>query len=192
MGRKRDDEHLFDELDIQIIAGLAMGMTQEAVGNWCCTPIHTGGVSERTVRNRMAEQREAYDRLLFRIGAAFKREKETIQDISRQEYREKLAKLRGKAYRVKDLALESGITNPTDPNLLGIAVKVAQSVEDREFGQAKQIVETLIDGRVEHFVWTTETRQQLLAQERDMLESAALKNSLPGEILEAEVVAADA
>lgn len=189
MPAKRSDPDLFDELDVQIIAGLSMGMTQEAAGNWCCTPVFPSGVSERTVRNRMADKREAYDRCLFRIGAAFKRKEEEIGEISKQQYKENLAKLRGKGLRVKEIALDSAIANPLDPNLLGIGVKVAEANENRDFGMAKQVVETSVDGRVDHFVWTSETREKLMAQERDMLASDSLLRSLPGEVLEAEVVA---
>jgi hypothetical protein len=165
-----------------------MGMTQEATGNWCCTPVFPYGVSERTVRNRQADKREAYDRCLFRIGAAFKREKEAIQEISRTEYREKLAKMRGLGLAAKKAALHSGIDNPTDPALLGLAVRVAESMENREFGMAKQVVEASHDGRVDHFIWTSDSPRQLMAQEMDMRESEALLRSLPSDVLEAEVV----
>ena len=185
---KATDERIFDELDCQIIAGLGLGMTQEAVGNWVCTPEFPAGVSERTVRNRIAANRDAYDRCLFRVGTAFKKKQEEFEDLTKQQYREKLAKLRSKGLRVKEQALDTALQNPLSPELLGLGVKVAESIENRDFGNAKQVVETYAEGRVDHFVWTSDTRQQLIAQERDMFAAEMLLKALPGDVLEAELV----
>ena len=186
---KQGGEKIFDELDLQILAGLCLGMTQEATGDWCCTPSFPAGVSERTVRNRIADNREAYDRCLVKIGAAFKRKQEEFEDITKAQYREKLARMRSKALRVKDIALDGAITNPTDVNFVALGVKVAESIEDRDFGKAKQVVEASGEVRHEHYIWTTETREQLLAQEYDMIESQKLLGAVPKDVLEAEVVA---
>ena len=186
---KRDEEKVFDEADVLIIAGAALGMSQEAIGNWICTPAFPAGVSERTVRNRISENRESYDRLVTRIGAAFTRKKEEFEELTKADYRQKLEKLRAKGLRVKELALDQGIEMPYQPEFLKLAVNVAESLEDRDFGKAKQVVDH--SGEVNHtvFVWTSETREQLLAQEHDMLEAGTMLKALPGDVLEAEVVA---
>lgn len=186
---KRGEDKIFDELDVQIIAGLCLGMTQEAVGNWVCTPTFPAGVSERTVRNRIADNREEYDRCLVRVGTAFKRKQEEFEDLTKAQYREKLAKLRSKGLRVKELGLDAAISNPTDPNLLGIGVRVAESIEDRDFGKATQVVDNTGDVRHHHLIWTSETREQLMRQEYDMRESQRLLEAVPKDVVEAEVVA---
>lgn len=186
---KRDEEKIFDEADVLIVMGMCLGMSQEAIGNWICTPAFPAGVSERTVRNRIAGNREAYDRLLFRGGTAFKRKEEEIEEISREKYREKLAQLRSKAVRVKEIALDTAIDQQFNPDFLKIGVQVAESIEDREFGKAKQVVESTGDVRHDVIVWTRETPAQLMAQERDMVSSGELLKALPGDVLEAEVVA---
>lgn len=186
---KRQDEKLFDEADVLIIAGLCLGMTQEVAGNWVATPAFPTGFTERTVRNRLAAHPEVIDRLMGRIASAFKKKEAEFEDLTRQQYREKIEKLRSKAVKVKELALDHAINNETDTEALNLGIKVAESVEDRDFGKAKQVVESAGDVNHHHFVWTQQTREQLLAQERDILASGDLLKALPGDVLEAEVVA---
>ncbi len=185
----RDEDKVFDELDVQLIAGLCLGMTQEAVGNWACTPVFPSGVSERTVRTRLADNREAYDRCIFRIGVAFKRKEEEFEELTKAQYREKLSRLRSKGLRVKELGLDAAISNPLSPELLGLGIRVAESIEDRDFGKAKQVVEASGEVRHDHFIWTSETMAQLMAQEFDMRDSDKLLEAVPKDVLEAEIVA---
>lgn len=188
---KGDDHRIFDEADVLVIAGLALGMTQEAIGNWVCTPMFPAGFSERTVRNRLSENREAYDRLVLRLASAFRRKEEEFEDLTKEKYKEKLAKLRGQRFRVQELALTQGIENPVDSNVLGLAVRVAQNLDDRDFGKAKQVIEGT--GGFEHnhnVIWTSQTREDLVQQELDIRESRRLLNALPDGVIEAEIVRA--
>lgn len=185
----KEAEKIFDEMDVQIIAGLCLGMTQEAIGNWICTPIFKAGVSERTVRTRIADNREAIDRCAFRIGVAFKRKEEEFEEITKAQYREKLAKLRSKGLRVKELGLDAAISNPTSVEHLSLGVKVAEALEDRDLGKATQVVASTGEVRHDHYIWTSETPAQLMGQEYDMRESQKLLEAVPKDVLEAEVVA---
>lgn len=189
---KRDDEKFLDELDVLIVAGLCLGMTQEAVGNWACTPTFPAGVSERTVRNRVAEHRETFDRLLFRVGLSFQRKQEEFEELTKAQYREKLAKLRSKGLRVKELGLDAAISNPTSVEHLNLGAKIAESLEDRDLGKATQVIDTSGEVRHDHYIWTSESPAELMEQERDMIESRKLLSAVPADVIEAELVQADA
>lgn len=186
---KRDDVRIFDEADVLIIAGRALGMTQEAIGKWLCTPTHPTGVSERTVRNRIAEQQEPYDRLTNHLALTFRRHEEEFKEITKAEYTKMREKLRSKGIRAKELALDQGIQNPGVTDALALAVKVADGLEERDFGKARQVIDH--SGEIEHrvVVWTSDTPKQLMAHEVDMDDSAQLLNALSGDVLEAELVA---
>lgn len=183
----KEIDKVFDEADVLIIAGRCLGMSYEATGDWVCTPSFPAGVSEKTVRNRIANNREAYDRLLSRIGVAFKKKEEEIEEISREKYREKLQKLRGKAVRVKELALDHAINNAFDVKALTLGAQVAESVEDRDLGKASQVHK--VEGGVHHVhTFNPQPIRQLLGQEVDMVNSNRLLNSLPKDVIDAKVV----
>lgn len=183
-----DDKNLLDETDVLIIAGICLGMTQETAGEFAVSVQHPQGVSQRTVRNRRDDKPDIYDRLISRISVAFARQREEFEDLTKAQFREKLDRLRHKSVRVKEIVLDQAIQNPTAAEFLALGLKAADGVEDRDFGKAKQVVDHSGDVNHNVFVWTSETREQLLAQERDMLASDGLLKMLPGEVLEAELV----
>jgi len=175
-----------DEADFQIIAALALGMDQVSAGKWVCTSEFPQGISDRSVRNREARNKPAYDRLKVKIGSALHAQRAEFEDMTKEKYREQFARLRSKGLAVKEKALDAALVSDEH---LALGVKVAESVENRDFGMAKQVVEN--SGDVNHHlnVWTPQTRDQLMSQERDMLASDDLLRALPGEVLEGEVVA---
>ena len=178
-----------DEIDLQIIVALCLGMNQESAGNWICTPDCPSGVSERTVRNRIARNRAAYDRLRQRLGEAFHRKEVEIEALSKDKYREKLADLRSKGFRVKEIALDQAIANPYHTDFLTLGVKVADSVEDRDFGKAKQIHEHEGDVNVNHRIWgKPQPAEVLAAQDADIASSQRLLAAVSADVLEGELV----
>lgn len=183
------EELTFDELDVQIIAGLSLGMTQQATAKWVCTPDYPTGVTDRTVRNRLADKQIAFERLILHIARAFSRKEEEFEALTKEKYRERLERLRSKSVRVKELALDNALQSPNAVDSLALGVKVAESIEDRDFGKAKQVVEH--DGDVNHnyILWTGVTPRQLEAHQVDMDDSEDLLKALPGDVMDAEVVA---
>lgn len=186
---KKANGRPLDETDCQLISALALGMSQEEAGEWVRTPLHPNGISDRSIRNRMQDLPEIYERCIVKISEAFRRNKQEFEQITRQQFREKLEKLRDKSVRVKETALDQALSNPTSAEFLGLGVKVADSIEDRDFGKAKQVLSGEFHSTHEHFVWTSQTKAELLAQERDILESQKLLSSAPPDAIEAEVVA---
>lgn len=175
-----------DEADFQIIVALAIGMDQVSAGKWVCTADFPDGMSDRSVRNREARNKPAYDRLKVKIGSALHAQRSEFEELTKEKYREQFARLRAKGLAVKEKALDAALISDEH---LALGVKVAESVEDRDFGKAKQVMENVGDVNHHHFVWTPQTREQLMAQERDMIGSDDLLRALPGEVLEGEVVA---
>lgn len=174
-----------DEADYQICVARSLGLTWLEVAKFIETPAFPTGMSDKGCRNRYENAKPVFDRLIAKFAGRIRREQEAFEELTKQQYRDKLAKLRDKAYRVKERALDAGLESD---EFLPLAAKVADTIEDRDFGKAKQVVENT--GDVTHnLVWTSQTAQQLWAQERDILASDDLLNLLPGEVLEAEIVA---
>lgn len=175
-----------DEIDFQIIVGLCLRKTQAEVGAWVSTPEKPAGISERTVRNRIEQKQVAYDRLRAHFGASLNQQRIEFEAITKQEYREKLETLRAKSVAVKELALDSALSGGS----LELGVKVADSIEDREFGKASQVHKHEGDVNVSHqVVWKPQDVRMLIRQERDIADSDDLLKFLPGEVLEGELVA---
>lgn len=125
-----------DEVDFQIIIQLCLGKSQDAAGDWVCTPEFPAGISGRTVRKRIDIKRAAYDRLRERIGPALQKKQEEFEEVTKQHYLEKLGRLRSKGYLVKEKALDNAINGQGD---MALGVKVADGIEDRDFGRVSQV-----------------------------------------------------
>lgn len=178
-----------DETDIQIIAALSLGMTHEQAGAFVATVQFPHGVTGRTVRNRMAEKSELYDRNVLKIASRFTAAKEEFRQITRAELKSALEGMRHKAAVVKDKVLDHALANPSDTAALSLGEKAAESIIDRDLGRPKQVHE--VSGEIEHNlrVWGHPQPAALLErQDRDMEESAKLLTALPGDVFEAEVV----
>lgn len=180
---------VFDEAEVLVAAGLGLGMNQEDVGRWAITAQYPNGVSGRSVRTWISGKPDAFERLITRIKGAVAREHQEFADLTREQYRERLLKLRHKSVRVKEQALDAAIENPTDPQFLAIGVRVAEGIENRDLGMAKQLLE--VGGNVshDHFLFTAQTRAELLTQELEIEASQKLLSSLPSDVIEAEVLA---
>jgi hypothetical protein len=183
----RTADKVFDEADVLIIVGRALGKTHEGVGKWVSTPTFATGVSEKTVRNRINDMGDAFDRLIGRISLEFSKRDTEFEQITKERYREKLAELRGKAVRVKEKALDHAIINDTDTDALSLGVKVADSLEDRDLGKATQVHKVNSDHR-HILMFNPQPVRKLIAQEVDMDDSRKLLESLGDDVLEAEVI----
>jgi hypothetical protein len=181
-----NDSPALDEADFQLIVALAIGMNQIDAGKWVCTPDFPDGMSDRSVRNRESKKKASYDWLKVKIGSALQAKRAEFEELTKEKYREQFARLRAKGLAVKEKALDAALVSD---EMLPLGVKVAESVEDRDFGKAKQVMESVGDVNHHLYVWTPQTPQQLLAQEHDMLDSDELLKALPGDVLEAELVA---
>lgn len=183
--------NVLDEVDFQIIFALAMGQNQEEAGRFVCTPLIPGGITDRTVRNRINAHRAEYDRLIPRFALAINQKQLAFEEITKEQYREKLQKLRAKGLKVKELALDSGIEHASDVEKLSLAVKVAEGLEERDLGKATQVHK--MEGQVEHthrLTWNPQPIRALAQQEADMLNSQKLLSALSdtSDAVEAEVV----
>lgn len=178
--------HALDEADFQLIVALAIGMNQVDAGKWVCTAEFPAGMSDRSVRNRLAAKKAAYDSLKVKIGSALHAQRAEFEALTKEKYLEQFSRLRAKGLAVKEKALDAALVSD---EMLALGVKVAESVEDRDLGKAKQVMENVGDVNHHHFVWTPQTAKQLLAQEHDMIDSDDLLKALPGDVLEAEVLA---
>jgi hypothetical protein len=185
---KGDAPKLFDELDVLLLAGLALGMTQEKAGKWAATPQFRDGVSDRTVRNRLEATAPTSERLLMKLSEAFRRKEEAFEELTRDAYKKKLETLRDKAYKVKERALDNALDSVNDTEALALGVKVADGVEDRDLGKASQVHKH--EGSViqNHVFWNPQPVRALAEQEVDMLNSSRLLAALPADAIEAEVV----
>lgn len=173
-----------DEVDLLVIVGISTGMTQEQAGAWVCTPSLPTGITPRAIRARMQAKKAHYERLITQITGRIRQTQQQFEDITKEQYKAKLEKLRSKGIQAKEKALDAGIDGTGD---LALAVKVADSIEDRDFGKVSQVHkhEGAVD--VNHkMVWQPE--RVLIQQEHDIQDSARLLSGLPSEVLEAEVL----
>lgn len=161
-------------------------MTWEEVGSFVETPQFPTGVTEKTARNRYQANKPTFDRLILKLSGKVRQQQQQFEDLTKQQYRERIEKLRAKAISVKERALDEALVNDEH---LALGVKVAESIENRDFGMARQVVDNSGEVNHNHFVWTAQSRDQLVAQERDMLDSGDLLRALPGDVLEADIVA---
>lgn len=177
-----------DEVDFQVIYARSIGMTWDEAGRFVQTVGHPNGITEKTCRNRYKDNQLAFDRLISKFSGPIRAQMEEFKAITKDEYREKLAAMRAKGAKTKELALDYAISNPTDATALTLGVKVADSLEDREFGKASQVHKVSGEHTVNHLVFNPQPVRQLAAQEVDMLNSKRLLDALPADVLEAEVV----
>ena len=174
-----------DEADFQILVALAAGKSQSEAGGWVSTPEFPAGLTDRTVRNRIAAKQAAYDRLRTKVAELLTREKREYEELTKQKYLEKLGNLRSKGLELKDKILTDATEGRGD---LALGLKVAESVEERDFGKATQVQR--VEGEVNHnlLVWKPQPVRALLQQELDIRDSDDLLKALPDGVLEAEVV----
>lgn len=189
--RQKSGNEIFTEDDMYIIVGIATGMTHEQAGEFLATVRYPNGVSGRCVRNWQAAKREIYDRAILRIASRWKQLAEEFRQITRDELRGELEKLRHKAVRVKDKVLDHALTNASDTAALTLGDRAADSLIDRDLGRAAQTHRLEGKATVEHNlrIWgMPQPAGRLAAQDRDMEDSDDLLASVPAEVLEAEVV----
>lgn len=175
----------FDETDILLIVALALGRTQGDAGKFAATLDHPQGISERSVRERIKKDPDAYERLTSLISSevTYKTQVE-IEELTKEKYVEKRGKLRGKALVVKEMALNAAILRSSDIDALTLGNRVADAIEDRDFGKAKEIKE--VNTRADVVVWHAEKVSKLTRDELEMRESADLLKMLPSGVIDAE------
>lgn len=182
-------ETVLDESEVLVIAALALGMGQEDAGRFAISAAYPAGISGRSVRKWMEAKPDLFERLIRNIKGVVAREHREFADMTRQQFREKLQKLRSKSAAVTEKVLDAALDNATDVQFLSLGLKAAQNIEDRDLGKAKQMVGYDGNVTVDHFVTTRHTQQDLLEQENDIEASQNLLSGLPAEVFEAEVVA---
>lgn len=170
---------MFDETDILLILALALGKSREDAGR-------IAGIEEDVVAWRLDSKAEEYERVVARVAVPLNERKIEIETLTREQYAEKRGKLRGKALAVKELALDAAILNTGDLDALTLGNKVADAIEDRDFGKPKEVKE--VRARHELVVWNPQPLRKLAREERDMLDSDDLLALLPADAIEAEVV----
>lgn len=182
-------EVVLDESEVLVIAALALNMGQEEAGRFAISAAYPSGISGRSVRKWIEAKPDLFERLILRIKGVVAREHQEFAELTREQYRERLQKLRHKSVRVKELGLDAAINNPTDIAALSLGVKIADGVENRDLGMAKQHVEVGGNVNHDHFLFTAQTKAELLAQEAEIESSRLLLSGLPTEVYEAEVLA---
>lgn len=178
-----------DEADLQVIAALALGMTEDQAGAFVCTVLYPNGITGRTVRNWKNRKPVLYERNIVRIASRWNQAKEEFRQITRDELRVEIEKLRSKAVRVKGKALDHALLNDNDTAALALGNNAATDILDRDLGKATQ--PHRVDGEMVHTlrIWGSPQPAALLEQQdRDMIDAEDLLKELPGDVMEAEVV----
>ena len=170
---------MFDETDILLIIALALGKSQEDAAVFA-------GISDEACRVLLDTRSAAYAVILSTITEELRLRVSAAEDLTREQYVGKRGKLRGKASVVKELALNAAIQHPSDIDALTLGNKVADAIEDRDFGKPKEIKE--VRERRDIVVWNPQPLSRLTREERDILDAEDLLLLLPADAIEAEVV----
>lgn len=176
------------EEDLYVIVGLALGMTHEQTGQFVCTLKFPTGITGRCVRNWLGgEKSELYARAIRKISTRWADAKEEFRKLTQAELRGEIERLRHKAIRVKETALDHALQNPNDTTAVSVGDKAADRLIDRDLGRATNVHK--IEGELthKHQIWgAAQPRALLESQERDIADSDDLLTSL--DIVEAEVL----
>ena len=109
--------------DVQIAVSKLFGLTDEEAGKRVQTPEAPTGISLRTVQNRLAKNEDFIKGLIAWALPLVRKQRDEIEALSKEKYREELEKLRGKILSARLAGLDS--------DDLALANSVADKVENR-------------------------------------------------------------